>query len=313
MCILYFCDKYLSMSKYFLLLIVFSATMLLSCKNNDKATDPALQGLESAFNSNPSEETYTNLVSKYLEVIQNAKKEQDISGLLERASAAANKMNKPEHEILFLNNLVKSYSGRPDEKANIIKMIGLLHRTGKHTTADVLAYCYIKAYPGDPEITALKEKLPKESTPEAYIMEVGQSIFADTIKKFDESKAMAFVDACEAFAMVLPSDPQTSEYLFKAAETSSTLKTYEKSFALYDWIINKYPNSERAPIALFMKGFIFDGTLHDSANAAKYYTEFINKYPSSNFAKDAKVLLSNLGKSDEEVLEEIKAKGKQSN
>ena len=96
--------------------------------------------------------------------------------------------------------------------------------------------------------------------------------------------------------------------IFKAAETSNTLKTYEKSFSLYDWIIDKYPTHERAPISLFMKGFLFDGTLKDSANASKYYTEFLTKYPNNSFAKDAELLKSNLGKSDEQVLDELMKK-----
>lgn len=57
-----------------------------------------------------------------------------------------------------------------------------------------------------------------------------------------------------------------------------------------------------------MKGFLFDGTLHDSINAAKYYQEFLNKYPNNQFAKDAKMLLQNLGKSDEEVLKDLMEK-----
>ncbi len=299
------------MSRIWILFILMNF-MFFECKNS-KTSDAELPILEKEFNANPTEDNYNKLVEKYLELIRQGNSKSDISELLVHATQAANKMNRPDHELLFINNLVKAYPTHPNHKSNIVKMIELLHKTGKNTTADVLAYAYIKAYPNDPENANLKTKLPKESTPEAYILEVGQSIFADTIKGFDEQKAMAYVDACEAFAMVLPEDPSTPEYLYKAAETSSSLKTYEKSFSLYDWIINKYPNSVRAPIALFMKGFIFDATLHDSSNAAKFYTEFITKYPNSEFNKDAKVLLSNLGKSDEQVLEEIKAKGGKGN
>lgn len=294
------------MSKYaFLLIIVLG---FIQCKNN-QAGDPALSGLEKEFNNNPSEENYNKLVSKYLEVIQGSDKGIDYSGLLVNACQAANKMKKNDHELLFINNLVKSYPERPDSKSNIIRMIELLSLSGKSSTAYLMSYAFIKAYPNDAKSTEFKSSLPKVVTPEEYILEIGQSIFTDTIKGFDEAKAREYVDACEAFTMVLPKDPQAAEFLFKAAETSSTLKTFEKSFALYDWIIDKYPNSERAPVALFMKGFIFDGTIKDSANAAKYYTEFIKRYPESPFAKDAKVLLSNLGKTDEQVLEELRKKG----
>ena len=63
-------------------------------------------------------------------------------------------------------------------------------------------------------------------------------------------------------------------------------------------------------MALFMKAFLFDGTFADSTNSRKYYTEFLEKYPNHEFAKDAKLLLQNVGKSDEEVLKELMDKNK---
>lgn len=290
----------------FILLLAFVFIGLITCKKNTKTSDPALSALEKDFMANPNEDNYNKLLSKYLEVIQNEHKGVDNSELLIRAKDAAVKMKKNDHELLFINNLVKSYPDRKDNSNNILRMIELLQLNGKQTTADVMSYAFVKAYPNDPQVASIKSRLTSGMNVESYILKIGQSIFEDTIKGFDDNKAMAYVDACEAFAMVLPGDPQAPEFIFKAAETSSTLKTFEKSFALYDWIIDKYPKSERAPVALFMKGFIFDGTFKDSANAAKYYNEFIQKYPESSFAKDAKVLLSNLGKSDEEVLEMLR-------
>lgn len=291
-----------------LLLFLIVALISPSCKNNPGA-DQALVQAEKQFNDNPNEENYSALIGKYLEKIRQSTSTQDISGLLVNAVQASRKSNHNDQELLFLNNLVKAYPDRSDKRDNILRLIELLHKAGKHTTADELSYAFLKAYPGDNMGEELKNKLPKGSTPEDYIAEIGRSIFADTVRGFDEQKAMAYVDACEAYAMVLNNDEKTPDFLYKAAETAHTLKTFEKSFALYDWIIEKYPKSPRAPIALFMKGFIFDATLHDSANAAKFYSEFISKYPNAEFVKDAKVLMSNLGKSDEEVLKSIREKG----
>lgn len=290
------------------LLFFILASISWSCKQNSGISDPMVAVLENSFNSTPNEENYEKLVTKYLEIIQTAPKNTDVSEILLKASNASEKMAKKDQQVIFLNNLVKNYPDRPDTRDNVYKMINLLHATDRHITADVLSLSYLKTYPGDAKTEELKSKLPKVVSPEDYILDIGRSIFADTATGFNQRNAMNYVDACEAYAMVMPKDPQTPEFIFKAAETSNTLRTFEKSFALYDWLIEKYPNHERSPVALFMKGFLFDGTLHDSINAAKYYQEFLNKYPNNQFAKDAKMLLQNLGKSDEEVLKDLMEK-----
>ena len=63
-------------------------------------------------------------------------------------------------------------------------------------------------------------------------------------------------------------------------------------------------------MALFMKAFLFDESLKDVENARKYYQEFIDKYPNHEFAKQAKLLMENLGKSQEEVLKSLQGKNK---
>jgi|JI10StandDraft_1071094.scaffolds.fasta_scaffold00526_24 TolA-binding protein len=294
-----------------LILLFILASISWSCKKSSGIHDPALTGLESSFNTTPNEENYEKLVTKYLEIIQTVQKNTDVSEILLKASNASEKMAKKDQQVIFLNNLVKNYPDRPDTKDNIYKMINLLHATGRHVTADVMSLSYLKTYSGDAKTEELKSKLPKVVSPEDYILDIGRSIFADTATGFNQRNAMNYVDACEAYAMVMPKDPQTPEFIFKAAETSNTLRTFEKSFALYDWLIEKYPSHERSPVALFMKGFLFDGTLHDSTNAAKYYQEFLDKYPENQFAKDAKMLLQNLGKTDEEVLKDLMEKNKE--
>jgi len=294
--------------RYFIHVVVLMVFFSISCKKTSSALSPELIEAKKAFDNSATDETYNNYITRILEHLQNSPKGTNQIEVLMSAALASNKMNKVDQEIIFLNNLIKNYPDFPERKEQIIRMIGLLHGAGRHTVADVMAICFIKAYPEDPSVADLKSKLPKVVEPEAMMMEVARSVFADTIQGFSETNARIFVDACEAFAMALPKDPESPEYLFKAAETSNTLRTYEKSFSLYDWIIDLYPQHTRAPISLFMKGFLFDGTLNDSANAAKYYNEFLEKYPSNQFAKDAKILLENLGKTDEEVLQDLMKK-----
>ncbi|MBK9272249.1 MAG: tetratricopeptide repeat protein [Saprospiraceae bacterium] len=295
--------------RLFIVLLFLTSSISESCKNSLPSYSKELLEAEENFNKNPTEENYTQFMTKVLEHLQTSTKGMDQSELLIKAAKASEQLNKKDQEIIFLNNIIKSYPNLEGNKDRIYRMIGLLHGTNRHTTGDVMAVCFMTVYPDDPRNEELKTKIPKVASPQEYVMEIARSIFADTITGFDESKARTYVDACEAYAMTMPNDAETPEYLFKAAETSNTLRTYEKSFSLYDWIIDQYPKHDRAPVSLFMKGFLFDGTLKDSANAAKYYNEFIQKYPDNQFAKDAKLLMQNLGKSDEEVLQELMKKG----
>ncbi|MDQ3141630.1 MAG: tetratricopeptide repeat protein [Bacteroidota bacterium] len=292
-------------------LILLVLLGLNSCKQDSKLNDPKLLALEQEFEKNPSESNYDKLITNYLELMQSKQLDQEsIRQILIKGATASEKINKKDQQIIFLNNLIKEYPDASENKDYLAKMVALLKESNKTQASDVLALSLKKAYPSDPKAIEIIISRPEITTPEAYILEIGKSIFSDTTKGFNEQNAMVYVDACEAYALALPKDPETPEYIFKAAETSNTLRTYDKSFALYDWVIERYPEHKRAPMCLFMKAFLFDGTLKDTANAKKYYQEFITKYPQNDFAKDARILLDNVGKSDEEVLENLMKKNK---
>ncbi|HRI00978.1 MAG TPA: hypothetical protein PK006_08000 [Saprospiraceae bacterium] len=301
--------------KFQQLFIVVILACFISCKSDNKLQDPKLQELQNAFNKNPNQESYDKLITSYLELMQKHSKDKPmIEEALASCFAASEKIGAKTQQVIFLNNLMKDYPDRPDHKENVVKMIGLLDSLNRTGPADVMSLCYLKAYPNDEKAAQLKAGIPEKYTlPDSCILDIGRAIFSDTTQKFSEEKARVYVDACEAYALAIPKDEAAPEFIFKAAETSNALKTYEKSFALYDWIIDAYPKHPRAPMALFMKGFLFDGTIKDSANARRFYTEFLEKYPKHEFVKDAKVLLSNIGKSDEQVLQELMEKNKNNN
>jgi TolA-binding protein len=59
---------------------------------------------------------------------------------------------------------------------------------------------------------------------------------------------------------------------------------------------------------MFLKAFVYEDQLHDLNKAKKYYEEFLEKYPDSDFADDARISLQNLGKSPEELIKEFEEK-----
>ncbi len=294
------------------LLIGLTFLSLLSCKSDKKYSNKPIGELETAFKNTPNDSTYDKLITAYLEIMQEHKDEPAVlEDILVKCAAASSQMKNCRQTVIFLNNLIKNHYARKDTPDNIVKMIECLRNIGKNEASDILAICFGEAFPNDNRKVEILSKLKQQQAPEEYLVNLAKSIFPDTMNSYDKEKAFNYVDACEAYALVLPNSDKTPEFLFSAAQTSKLLQTYDKCISLFDWIIEKYPTNPKAENASFMKGFLFDNDLKDSATARKFYTEFIEKYPKSEFVDDAQMLIKNLGKSEEEILKELQKKNPQ--
>ncbi len=109
----------------------------------------------------------------------------------------------------------------------------------------------------------------------------------------------------EAFAKAFPDDGQSAHYLSKAAEVARLNQDFDKAIGIYEEIIKTYPQAKEAPKALFMKGFTLDNDLKKIEEAKQVYEEFLQKYPNDDFADDTQFLLKNLGKSEEEIIQQF--------
>ncbi len=297
--------------KNFYLLFGFCLLGFCYCKSDKSYDSKKVQELELAFKNSPNDTTYDKLITLYLEIMQEHKDQSNIvEEILVKCADAGSKMNNCRQTIIFLNNLIKSYYSRKDTPDSIIKMIECLRKNNKKEAADILSICFGEAYPGDSRKVELLAQLSSQQTPEEYLVELAKSIFPDSANTYDKEKAFNYVDACEAYALVLPQSDKAPEFLFSAAQTSKLLQTYDKCISLFDWIIEKYPSHMKAENSAFMKGFLFDNDLKDTALARKFYLEFIQKFPKSEFVDDAQMLINNLGKTEEEILEELQKKNR---
>lgn len=114
------------------------------------------------------------------------------------------------------------------------------------------------------------------------------------------------VTAYESFAKAKPDAPESMGFLYKAAELYETnLGEPTKAIGIFDQIIENHAEHERAADALFKKGYIYNNTFGDTARAHAAYNEFISRYPNHAMHKDAVFEVANLGKSPEEILNEI--------
>jgi outer membrane protein assembly factor BamD (BamD/ComL family) len=145
----------------------------------------------------------------------------------------------------------------------------------------------------------------KEKSVEVSIAEMEKEFFSETQTKMDKRKALDLVKLYVQFADQNPADPQSPEYLFKAADISMNLNRPQQTIKLFDRILTNYPSSNKAPSSLFLKAFVYEDQLQDYDKAKKYYELFLVEYPNSEFADDAEVSIKNLGKTPEELIKEF--------
>ncbi len=113
------------------------------------------------------------------------------------------------------------------------------------------------------------------------------------------------------FAKAYPEDPKTPEYYYKAGEIANSVKNPELAITLFETLRKKFPEHEKAPYALFLQAFIYENNIKDFEKAKQLYNQVISEYPQHEVAEQSKMILPNVGKSDEELIREFEEKNKQ--
>ena len=140
-------------------------------------------------------------------------------------------------------------------------------------------------------IKAIESKLKTIQTPDAYTYNHAISIYT-------------------RFANNFPNDTMTPGCLFDAANISMSLNQYQRAINFYDTISQKYPTFKRAADCIFIRGFIYNDKLKDTAKARAMYQMVIDKYPHDSIASQARAAISILGKSYDEIIKGFEEKNK---
>jgi len=302
-----------------IILLVFTI-LIFSCKQ-DSFVDhtalfkdyPTLAPLNDAYMQFKDDESALNLLNDLGRVVldKNIATPQKKS-LLEAALDVANQNKLHTRAIAILYPLIRDYSDPAKNNSWMAQLANNFYETKKDAAANVIASSLIASGASGSEVSNLKSKYTlNDQNINEYITALGEKIFENPDDMgLNRNASMNYIDACQAYALSYPTEKQSPEYLYKAAEVAKSIRSSSKSLSLYDWILTKYPDNERAPTALFIKGFILENELKNQVAAKKVYEEFLNKYPSHQLADDVKFLVENLGKSDEEIAKIIEGKSK---
>ena len=212
----------------------------------------------------------------------------------------------------YLLPLIKDYPDHPNRIAHEIQLGDVMHSLGVRHASNIIYDGLVKKYPDNPTVQEKQSLIEPVFSEQwdymAYLFDQMTENPDDT--GINRDAALRYVDAAEAKGLIAPNDPSSPKHLYGAAEVARSLRTFAKAMSLYDWILEKYPESDKAPNVLFIKGFILEQDYKREDEAKEVYEEFLRKYPDHTMAESAQFLLNNLGKSDEEILKELEDKSK---
>lgn len=296
--------------------------LIVSCKQDSSGSNSnsslfgasdALTKLETEYNNAPSVTTGNNLLKELLNTIGTQKLDKATQKTyLEYGLKVANEQKIITRKAGFLMALIKDNYSNSATADRIFELSEIMKKMNKTTVSNTLVTGLMNNFSDFGKLDQAKGLLTESiANLDEYIAKLGKSIFENPDNTgINRNASLAYVDACEAYALVNPTSENSPGHLFKAAEVAKSLRTFPKSLTLYDWVIERYPNYEKAGTAMFLKGFIIENNLGDDVKAKEVYEAFLKKFPTHDLADDVEFLIENLGKTDEEILQMIEAKQK---
>lgn len=292
-----------------LLATLILITLVSSCKENISEDLQKVQEQEDAYKANPSKETAAGYAAAATLYSSKNQKETKTEEILEKAFTFVTEQKQIVVGAGIVNELIKQFPNSKKNNSRVVELVSAMEKIGKKDASRALKYFYVQANPNDPksiDFQASVSGMPND--PKAFLKNKAKEIFNDTDQAgLNRNASFEYVDATEAYVMVNPNDPEAGDMLFKAAEIAKTVGTFKKSLHIYDWIINNYPKSKKAPTSQFLKAFILEDNLKNIPAAKENYELFIKNYPDHHFADDAQFSLDNLGKTNEEIQKELEA------
>lgn len=287
-----------------LLLIVFFTVV--SCGDNQpQMEDSDILKLEDLLKKEPTKQHEVSLIGAIFRKgsEQKTAKEQEL--YFQYGVSTCEKLNYKSEKQSFITQLLKCCYRSEQTPERLATLAASLNEGGKKELATIINNSLWRNFRKSSEAKKVSVEDQKINIDD-YIKSVGESAFdAAGSTGLKEKEAIQYIDMCEAIAMADPKNPGAASYLWKGAEMARTLGSIDKCLSLYTSLEEEFPGNEKSPDALFVKGYILETSYNDKTNAKIAYEKFLNNYPKHSLAKDAKFLLDNIDKTDDELLEMI--------
>ncbi|MDX1666877.1 MAG: tetratricopeptide repeat protein [Saprospiraceae bacterium] len=295
----------MKLSHLWLLLI---AVIAASCSSQDPM-QKEIAALEQEVQENPEVDKAEELLELYQEYIIRYPENDDVnSRYLYRAAELQFRLNRISESIETLKQALRHHYEAENTLNNAL-LLGALYndRVDNQVLAQTVFQATTIAFPNSEKAKQLTEEGLQPL--DQRLQEMGKRVFNDSTGQINYRAANNFINGCAIHALILPGDEDTPDWLYKAAETSRSLRNYERGLQLYEWVFSEYPYHDRAAQALFLYAFTLDNDMERYQEAEVAYNRFLEQYPDSDFADDAKFLLDNIGKDEEEIIRSFEERG----
>jgi len=288
----------------FILLVFF-----FSCKpGGDTALSEKILKLEKSVDASSGQKEVNTLLDAYSEFVTSSGESPSARRkMLKKAYELAKKTGNDNRLTEFATRSLLDFPKDKGREGKVLDLISINQKAGKSAVSNVLKLAFIEAFPGTSVADSLKNLFQgQQLSVDSMMVGLEKNVKLNPgITGINPLMATIYVDACKAYATVLSEKEQTPKLLFKSAQLTTTMKQFDKAIEFYDWIADKYPDTEDGPIALATKGFILDNDLKDMEKAKTVYRQFIESYPDHALTSQIQFLLENLGKSNEEILNQL--------
>jgi len=263
---------------------------ILGCQNDRGQARQNIRKMEQAMADTSRQEALNEAYLSYVE--QYPDDTLHASRYLGKAAALAYANLQYSSAISLLYRALRDYYSAPASAGNL----RILHQLYTEKVqvpflTNTLVQAARRNYPETAMAWSIPDDLPAL---EERLNERRTTVYKEAAQGINYQSANEFITAAELYALLLPQEEQAAEYLFNAAEIARGLGVYRRSLGLLNWIGTRYPQSERAPQASFLKAFTLDEQLKDTTAAREAYQHFIERYPQDDFADDARILLEAL-------------------
>ena len=150
--------------------------------------------------------------------------------------------------------------------------------------------------------TADNTKIEQTSISHDDIKRLEKKIYNNKTQISEASKT-ELNEAYLNFVKEHPEDNRCPDYLFRAANIIRSQQKYDEAIQLCQQTIQKYPSFEKVDAVHFFIAFIYDNDIQDKDKASTVYSKVAEKYPDTQFGKDAKARLKTIHLTDEELIE----------
>jgi len=143
----------------------------------------------------------------------------------------------------------------------------------------------------------------------AQIDSIQKKMFDKKTMEMDKNLAFKGITAYHDFVKKFPDDSiHSAEYLFRMADLCKGVGDYGKAINTFNQICKTYPKYKKIPECIFLQGYYYQEFFKDTNSAKTFYNELISKYPAHPFSDDAKAMMKNFGKTDEQLIKEFEEK-----